>query len=323
MSFVRYSDIDNSPLDESDYLKLHNKQLSQRILGLPKGGLVILTGMAGCGKSTLLGQIKLDLIDFGYKGIEFSLELTNKKTRQWTVLQACGKDNLKSEVTSNGKIFYSPKNGLIEKQIIEWIGDKIELDNNETFNAKKIEQQILNKLDTSKDIDFCIIDNMMRLDIAAYGNEKLLAQIKLIKTLTDICTKKKICLILVVHPAKTRGIVRGDDLSGASEIRNLATDIFILHKNDIDFKARQKAVFNFTDNNPLMQFDTLLEIDKDREFGYSNTFIGLYFEKESKRFLESKGENIHYGWEKKGKQVTLEAFEDNEPNPFGNDDIPF
>lgn len=308
MSFRHYRDISKKPINENDYLKIHNKQLSQKILGFPRDGLVLITGARGSGKTSLLGQMKLDLIDHGYKGLEFSLELKNEKTRQWTVLQACGKDNLKSDTTSNGKKFYSPKSEFIENQIIDWIGDKLEIDDNESFNAKKIEKQIVDRLEAANDIDFCILDNLMRMDIAGYGNEKLLAQIKFIKMLTDMCQKKNICLILVVHPAKTRGIVRFDDISGASEIENLASTAFIVHKIDTDFRARQKQVFNFLDSNPLMQYDTLLEIAKDRDFGQADTLIGLYFEEESKRFLENKGDNICYGWDNRGEQQSFGKF---------------
>lgn len=305
MSFKYYRDIEDSPIKESDYLKLHNKQLSQRILGLPKGGLVLLSGLRGQGKSTLLGQMKLDLIDNGYKGLEFSLEMTNKKTKQWTTLQACGKRNLKAEKTSNDKLYYSPKSDYIKQQIVDWIGDKIEIDDNETFNAKKIEQQIVERLTRAKDIDFCIIDNMMRMDIADYGSDKLLAQIKFAKTIVDICQKQNICLILVIHPTKNYGIARIDSLAGAGEILNLASLIFILHKVNMDFKVNQEKVFKFPATSPFLQYDTILEIAKDRDFGQDDTLIGMYFEEESKRFVEYKGQEIHYGWEKMGKQESI------------------
>lgn len=325
MSFIHYKDVDRSPINENDYLKIHNKQLSRQIMGLPKGGLVLLSGLRGQGKTTLLGQMKLDLIDHGYRGLEFSLEMSNRKTVQWTILQACGKDNLKSTVTSNGKTFYQPKNEFIENKIIEWIDKKLELDNNETFRAKKIEQQIVDRLESSTDIDFCIIDNMMRMDIADYGDEKIKAQIKFAKTITDICQKKNICLILVIHPTKCFGLPRIDNLAGAGELLNLASVIFILHKVNTDFKVKQKQVFNFQDNHELLKYNALLEIAKDRDFGQDDSLIGLYFEEESKRFIEYQGQNLHYGWETPPKQGKLEVFAE-ESNPFDDDNyggIPF
>lgn len=323
MSFIHYKDVDRSPVNENDYLKLHNTKLSKLIMGLPKGGLVLLSGLRGQGKTTLLGQMKLDLIDNGYKGLEFSLEMSNRKTVQWTILQACGKDNLKSTVTSNGKTFYQPKNEFIENKIIEWIDQKLELDNNETFNAKKIEKQIVERLEQAQDIDFCIIDNMMRMDIAEYNEDsKLLAQIKFAKTITDICQKKNICLILVIHPTKCFGLPRIDNLAGAGELLNLASVIFIMHKVNTDFKVKQKQVFNLPESHELLKYNALLEIAKDRDFGQDDSLIGLYFEEESKRFIEYQGQNLHYGWESV-KQGKLEVFEDDTPNPFGDDILPF
>lgn len=311
MSFRYYKDIDRSPANEKDFLKTNIRQLNKLCCGLPRGGLVLLSGLRGQGKSTFLGQLKLDLIDNGYKGLEFSLEMSNSKTVQWTLLQACGKDNLKSRTTSMGKVFYEPKSEFIENQIIDWIGERLELDNNETFNAKKIEQQILLRLKDARDVDFCIIDNMMRLDIAEYGQDKLLAQIRFAKTITDICQKKNICLILVIHPTKVLTLPRIDNLAGAGELLNLASLVLILHKVNTDFKVRQKQVFNFSDSHPLLQYSTLLEIAKDRDFGNDDTLIGLHFENESKRFLENKEDNYHYGWEKV-KQIEFEEFSDDE-----------
>lgn len=308
MSFKYYKDVDRTPVSENDFLKIHNKQFSRLCCGLPKGGLVLVSGLRGQGKSTFLGQVKLDLIDNGYKGLEFSLEMSNKKTLQWTVLQACGKDNLKSRQTSNGKTFYEPKSEYVENKIIEWIGEKLELDDNETFNAKKIEKQIVARLESADDIDFCIIDNQMRLDIGEYGSDKLLAQIKFAKTITDICQKKNICLVLVIHPTKVLTLPRIDNLAGAGELLNLASLVLILHKVNTDFKVKQKQVFNFNDNHPLLGYNTLLEIAKDRDFGNDDSLIGLYFEEESKRFVENKGENHRYGWEKVGVQTTMGGY---------------
>lgn len=310
MSFKKYSEIDRSPVNESDYLKIHNKRFSQLVCGLPKGGLVLVSGLRGQGKSTWLGQTKLDLIDNGYKGLEFSLEMSNKKTLNWTILQACGKDNLKSTLTSNGKTFYSAKTPQIEDDIIEWIDDKLLIDDNSTFNAKVIEKQIVEKLESSTDIDFCIIDNMMRLDIAEYGSEKLLAQIKFAKVITDICQKKNICLLLVIHPTKVFTLPRIDNLAGAGELLNLASLVLILHKVNTDFKVKQKQLFNFKDDHEILQFDTLLEIAKDRDFGQDDSLIGLYFEEESKRFIEYKGQNIKYKWQKEYSQARLEDLQE-------------
>lgn len=310
MSFKKYSEIDRSPVNENDYLKIHNKRFSQLVMGLPKGGLVLVSGLRGQGKSTWLGQTKLDLIDNGYKGLEFSLEMSNKKTLNWTILQACGKDNLNAKQTTNGKTFYCPKSEKIENDIIEWIDDKLLIDDNSTFNAKVIERQIVEKLESSTDIDFCIIDNMMRLDIAEYGSEKLLAQIKFAKTITDICQKKNICLLLVIHPTKVFTLPRIDNLAGAGELLNLASLVLILHKVNTDFKVKQKQLFNFKDNHEILQFDTLLEIAKDRDFGQDDNLIGLYFEEESKRFLEWKGQNIRYKWQKEYKQARFEDLQE-------------
>ena len=70
-----------------------------------------------------------------------------------------------------------------------------------------------------------------------------------------------------------------------------------------DFKIRSKEYFGKSDNDPIYSYDNLIEITKDRELGAVEMFVCLYFEKESKRLIEHKGQDIVYGWDKEKYQV--------------------
>ena len=87
----------------------------------------------------------------------------------------------------------------------------------------------------------------------------------------------------------------------------MADGVYILHRNTADFKARTKEFFGWTDSNPIYDYDNLIEIAKDRENGNIETFIGLYYEKESKRVLNYRGENVRYGWEKQEVQTDIDG----------------
>lgn len=312
MSFVRYKDIENGKIDEKDYLKTGIKMFDKLCLGFGKSQLIILTGTRGGGKSSLLGMIELNFIDNGYRGLKYSLEMTNKRSKQWVVLQACGKENLKCITTESGKELYVPKNDFVSEQICEWIDDKCLIDDNESYRFANIKKSIEKKLDEDNRIDFVIIDNLFRMDIADFGNEKYLAQTRIAKELQELCQKKNVCLILVAHPNKVKTCPRIEDVGGSGDIINACDMCIIIHRITNDFKYRAKEYFGWKDENPLFEYDTLFEVAKDREFGEEGTMIGLYFEKESKRFLNFKGENRKYGWQNRAQQTELTPIDDDE-----------
>lgn len=317
MSFVRYKDIQTTTISEKDYLKTGIAVLDKKCLGFGKGQLIIMTGTRGGGKTSLLGQIKLNFINNGYRGLEYNLEMTNKRAKQWVVLQACGKENLKCRITESGKELYEPKNQFIADQICDWIDDKCLIDDNESYRFAKIKKNIEQKLETDSNIDFIIIDNLFRMDIADFGSEKYLAQTRIAKELQELCQKKNICLILVAHPNKIKSCPRIEDVGGSGDIINACDMCIIVHRVTNDFIYRAKEYFGWEDTNPIFEYSTLVEIAKDREFGEEGSMIGMYFEKESKRFLNEKGENVHYGWNKNFHQQEIEPIDDIE------EDLPF
>ena len=116
----------------------------------------------------------------------------------------------------------------------------------------------------------------------------------------------------ICHPTKLKSLIRKEDVSGSSDITNCADNVFILHRNTADFKSRSKEFFGWKDDHPIYEYDNQIEVAKDRENGAIENFIGLYYEKESKRILNYQGENIHYGWEetKKSKPTLMEVDDD-------------
>ena len=304
MSFVTYKDIDTSYVDERDYLKTGITEFDKKCLGFGKGQLVILTGTRGSGKTSLLGQIKLNFVEQGYKGLEFNLEMTNKRAKQWLLLQACGKENLKTRTTKTGATIFEPKNELVIEKICNWLGDNLLLDDNKTYNAKKIMAELKEQL-AKTPIDYVIIDNLFRMDIADYGSEKYLAQTAFVKMLQKFCQEENICLILVCHPTKVKTCPRIEDVSGSGDLINACDLCLIVHRVSTDFKFRAKETFGWGDEHPMLKYTTLFEVAKDREFGNEGTIVGLYFQYESKRFLGADRQETHYSWDKLPETINL------------------
>jgi hypothetical protein len=61
----------------------------------------------------------------------------------------------------------------------------------------------------------------------------------------------------------------------------------------------------------LLEFDTVMEVAKNRSQGVVDLLIGLYFEKETRRMKNEQAENIIYGW----RETPTEA-------PIFDDDLP-
>lgn len=153
-----------------------------------------------------------------------------------------------------------------------------------------------------------IMDNLSSLDIESLEggvNEQQKAAIKMILRLTD---KLEIASHLVIHPKKSEGYLRKNDVSGAKTLTDLADNVFFVHRWNQD---TQKAAKEFMDEKVFFDLNNsgttnIVEVIKQREFGEAEGHIyKLYFEPESRRLKNSIAENIHYGWEEEPVQHSL------------------
>ena len=80
-----------------------------------------------------------------------------------------------------------------------------------------------------------------------------------------------------------------------------------------------------------MEYGSVLEVAKNRQFGVVDHLVGMYYEPESRRLKNSIAEHIVYGWEEAPTQVEFPTTEDEfanndfeNENPFGDDeDLPW
>ena len=271
-------------------------QYDKECCGFDKPSLSVWSGNNGSAKSTLLNQIALNAIDKGFKVAIYSGELRNKKLKRWIIYQASGKKYNKKSIY-NDYDYYTPNN--IKDKIVGWASDK--LYNYNTKYSHDIEQICLEveKIVKDKDIDMLIMDNLSSLDINNLDggiNEQQKEAIKILLRLTD---KLEISTHLVVHPKKSDGYLRKNDVSGAKTLTDLADCVFFVHRWNQDTKMAAKefmstAVFNDINESGATN---LVEIIKHREFGDAEGHIyKLYYEIESKRLKNSIAEHINYGW---------------------------
>lgn len=285
-------------------------QYDKECCGFDKPSLSVWSGNNGSAKSTLLNQIALNAINKGFKVAIYSGELRNKKLKRWIIYQAAGKTyNKKSSY--NDYDYYTPNN--IKDKIVDWASDR--LYNYNTKYSHSIEQICLEveKIVKEKDIDMLIMDNLSSLDINSLDggiNEQQKEAIKMLLRLTD---KLEIATHLVVHPKKSDGYLRKNDVSGAKTLTDLADCVFFVHRWNQDTKIAAKEFMSPNLFNELNESraTNLVEVIKHREFGDAEGHIyKLYFETESKRLKNSIEEHINYGWIEQPVQQELTPITD-------------
>lgn len=321
MKFIRFDEIQEVEFDEKQYLKTGIKSLDVKICGFGLGHLIVITGPRGGGKTTLVGQIVCNFIEQGYSGLLCSFEMSNERVRRWLLAQALGKDNLKAKTTQTGKTVFLPKNEQKAKSAADWLGRRLSVYDNETFNADEIAKLIDEQVKGNPSIKFVVLDNLMKIDFAGRSDNKYEEQSRFVKRLQAYAQAKNLCLILVAHPNKVKTIPRIEDIGGSGDIINTADTVIFVHKISTDFRIRANEYFGWRDTATELKFDNLIEIAKDREFGDDNSFIGVYFEPTAKRYLNERGENVVYGFDVRQQQTRIlptltEIKDDDEKIPF-------
>ena len=311
-----------SEIDDEDRSKIISipsgiTQYDKECCGFDKPSLNIWSGNNGSAKSTLLNQIALNAVDKGFKVAIYSGELRGKRMKRWLILQAAGKQYNRKSIY-NDYDYYTPNN--IKDKVVQWLGDR--LYNYNTKYSHDIEQVCteVEKLVSEHTIDMLIMDNLSSLDIENLDggvNEQQKAAIKMLLRIAD---KLEIALHLVVHPKKSEGYLRKNDVSGAKTLTDLADNVFFVHRWNQDTKNAAKEFMSSITFNDLNNSGTtnVVEVIKQREFGEAEGHIyKLFYENESRRLKNSIAETIHYGWEEEPKQQSL-TFESQSYN-----DMPF
>lgn len=289
-TFKTISELDTKDINKT-YIKSEIFKIDREIKGFALGELSVWSGGNASAKSTFLNQMALESINQNYNVAIYSGELTSQRLLSWLILQAAGKGNVDEK---NG--FYKPKEAAKDK-ILYWLDKKIYIYENSFGNKAKQIISSIKKCIENNNTQVIIIDNLMSLDINDYGDNKYDTQSYLIKELSELAKKYNVHIHFVCHPRKSTTFLRKVDISGTADITNVADNVFILHRVNNDFRKATKDMFGWKDDYELYKFSNIIEICKSREFGVQDCFVGLYFEKESKRLLNGPGEIKKFGWE--------------------------
>ena len=279
--------------EDVEHIKSNIRLFDNATKGFALGELSVWSGSNASAKSTFLNQMAIESANQGYKVAIYSGELIPERLLKWITMQCAGKKNM----------FYNKQNDFYyvddsyKKIIKKWLNDKIYIYNNELGNkAKDIIEQL--KLCIKKnDIKVLILDNLMSMDLRGLGDSKYETQSLLVQKLSSLAKELGVHIHFVCHPRKATSFLRKEDIAGTGDLTNIADNVYIMHRVNNDFKVRTKEMFKWKEDSEIYNFTNVLEICKNREYGWQDYFVGMYFEIESKRLLNEPNEIKSYGWE--------------------------
>ena len=324
------SDVEMFDPSKAVVIKTGFDGIDKTMYGVNLGEVTLLTGGNGAGKSSWLNTLILNVIDNGYKVALWSRELPASMEVYWLSFAAAGKNYLTQSSYGSGKMYIQKH---IKEKIDKWLYGKFFLYNN-YYPAKwrQLEEDLMRPIEMG--CKLILLDNLFSMNISEFGNDKYENQTELINTLCAMAKRYGIHILLVAHPRKLTGYIRKVDISGSADLANAVDNIWILHRNNLDFRkaydefyksaeSKKKSYQNAEDK--FKDIDTVFEIAKNRFWGVVDYTFGMHYDTISRRFMNSKDENRIYGWQDNPVQATMQ-FGNSHDMPFANSedkDAPF
>ena len=274
------------------FVKTGINVIDRKMRGLGKGQVSVWSGLRASGKSSVISEIGLNAVDDGNNVAYFSGELFCKDFMDWMNLQAAGKAYA---VETNNEGFYTTPIDVRQK-IAKWLEGHFWLYNNDYGNNFRDVIARFEEIIVKNKLDLLILDNLMALDINDLSESKWDAQKEFVLALKNVAQNNKIHVAFIAHPRKAMGFLRFDDIAGTADLGNAVDSAFIVHRVNRDFKRFTGEMFGWKDDNEIYEATNVIEIVKDRHSGNQDVFIPLYYEVESKRLKNERGENVIYGW---------------------------
>ena len=288
------------------FVKTGINVIDRKMRGLGKGQVSVWSGLRASGKSSVVSEIGLNAVEDGNNVAYFSGELFCKDFMDWMNLQAAGKAYA---VETNNEGFYTTPIDVRQK-IAKWLEGHFWLYNNDYGNNFRDVIARFEEIIVKNKLDLLILDNLMALDINDLSESKWDAQKEFVLALKSVAQNHKIHVAFIAHPRKAMGFLRFDDIAGTADLGNAVDSAFIVHRVNRDFKRFTGEMFGWKDDNEIYEATNVIEIVKDRHSGNQDVFIPLYYEVESKRLKNERGENVIYGWCNNRREEQLPSLAD-------------
>jgi len=292
----RMSEIPKLEFDPSQYIPTGIPQFDELLIGFKRKQVSIWSGYRGSAKSTIISQLVLNAAQLEYKSAVWTGELSDGEFKNWLYLQAAGKANNKQ--SQFNMFYYTPKD--IAAKIDPWIDNYLLLYNNEyNDNYDALEADIREVVKEEK-VDQVFLDNLTILDIDELDKDQWKAQKAFMKRIHYLAIELNIHIHCVIHPNKSGGFLRMNNISGSGHLPDIAQNTFIIHRINRDFEESAKEFLAKTTREEIMASGctNCVEICKCRDKGAAvDHFIKLWFEMESNRLKNDESEQVHYKWQ--------------------------
>ena len=272
--------------------------LDKAIGGLFEEQTTVLSGINASGKTVILNQLLLNAVQRDIPSALWSGELPAKRIKAWLCQTAAGKNNVvKVEGRDNA---YEAIDSVIPK-IENWLDERLIIyNNNYGNNCEQILADVEEAIVKYK-LKFIVLDNLMALSLdylVGTMNEK---QKALMLKLDEIAKKYHVHILIIAHPRKEANfqLLRKESISGTSDLTNICWNLLLLHRINDDFEKRATEFWGKDKTSRIIfeGYNNIIEVAKNRDYGVENFIVGLYYEPETKRFKNSRAENMHYDWE--------------------------
>lgn len=269
------------------------EKIDKTIGGFALGDVSIISGLSGAGKTTVLDTFILSAVQRGFKVAAWSGELQDFRYQSWLDQIAAGRGYVKKKAGYTD-LYYCPK--IIAEKINKWLDGKLWLYNNAYGNEWTGLRSDIEEIVEKEGVELVLLDNLMALDMDAPSDND--AQTSLIKSLKNLAKSRNIHIMLVCHPRKEQSfqLLRKESIAGTANLTNLCDNLFIIHRVGKDFEKRAKEFWGEDVVAECLGYDVVLEIAKNRSMGVVDTMARLYYEKETRRILNDRDENMIYGW---------------------------
>ena len=253
----------------------------------------------------------------------WSGEMQDWRFQGWINQIAAGKAYVKKK-QGYDNFYYTPSQYC--DKISEWLDGKLYLYNNSYGSRWEQLFNDIKEIVEEKGVNLVVLDNLAALCIDSYEGEKYSKQTKFILDVKEYAKAKNIHILLVAHPRKQNDLLRKESISGTADLTNIADNLFLIHRTGKDFERRGGEFFGEEKTQQYMEYGSVLEVAKNRQFGVVDHLVGMYYEPESRRLKNSIAEHIVYGWEEAPTQISFPTTQDEfavndfESSPFGDDD---
>ena len=283
--------------------------LDKALKGLILGEVSMLSGINASGKTSFLNTLALNAVQKGFNVALWSGELQSFRLKGWIAQTAAGKMNVTKVVGS--EFAYETNNNVIPK-IGKWLQNKLFIYNNNYGTlSDQLVKDITDCIEQNK-TRFVILDNLMTISLDNKTGDKNERQKQLILELSDLAKQKNIHILLVAHPRKEANftLLRKESISGTSDLTNVVQNLFLIHRVGDDFEKRANEFWGKERVNRLIleDYNNIIEVAKNRAYGVVDYIVGMYYEIETRRFKNSKAEQIHYDWEDTYEEYSIPTY---------------